>query len=83
MVDNRWRSKILSLVNNSIRFKWVAKPNRIKKCKEETIEMKTKLVKDLMVPLSDYATVSEDATLNEAVLALKQSQDCFDQTKGC
>ena len=43
--------------------------------------MKTKLVKDLMVPLSDYATVSEDATLNDAVLALKQSQADFDQAK--
>ena len=43
--------------------------------------MKTKLVKDLMVPLSDYATVSEDATLNDAVLALKQSQADFDQSK--
>ncbi len=36
--------------------------------------METKLVKDLMVPLSGYATVSEDATLNEAVAALKQAQ---------
>lgn len=43
--------------------------------------MKTKSVKDLMVPLSDYATVSEDATLNEAVAALKQSQAQFDQQK--
>jgi CBS domain-containing protein len=43
--------------------------------------LKTKLVKDLMVPLSEYATVSEDATLNEAVLALKQSQANFDQAK--
>jgi len=43
--------------------------------------LKTKLVKDLMVPLSDYATVSEDATLNDAVLALKQSQADFDQAK--
>ena len=43
--------------------------------------MKSKLVKDLMVPLSEYATVSEDATLNEAVAALKQSQADFDQAK--
>jgi CBS domain-containing protein len=43
--------------------------------------LKTKLVKDLMIPLSDYATVSEDATLNDAVLALKQSQADFDQAK--
>lgn len=43
--------------------------------------MKSKLVKDLMVPLSEYATVSEDATLNEAVAALKQSQANFDKAK--
>lgn len=43
--------------------------------------MKAKLVKDLMVPLSEYATVSEDATLHEAVVALKQSQAGFDQAK--
>lgn len=43
--------------------------------------MKTKLVKDLMVPLSEYATVSEDATLGEAVAALKQSQKDYDQAK--
>jgi CBS domain-containing protein len=34
-----------------------------------------------MVPLKEYATVSEDATLNEAVAALKQSQAEFDQAK--
>ena len=43
--------------------------------------MKTKLVKDLMVPLSEYATVSEEATLSDAVAALKQSQADFDQQK--
>lgn len=43
--------------------------------------MKTKLVKDLMVPLSEYATVSEEATLCDAVAALKQSQADFDPTK--
>ena len=43
--------------------------------------MKSKLVKDLMVPLSGYATVSEDATLREAVLALKKAQAEFDQTR--
>ena len=35
--------------------------------------MKTKLVKDLMVPLSAYATVPEDATLSDAVAALEES----------
>jgi hypothetical protein len=34
-----------------------------------------------MIPLSEYATVSADATLNEAVMALKQSQADFDQAK--
>lgn len=43
--------------------------------------MKTKLVKDLMIPLSEYATVSEDATLFDAVVALKASQAGFDQAK--
>jgi CBS domain-containing protein len=38
-------------------------------------------VKDLMVPLSGYATVSEDATLGEAVKALKKAQKNFDQTR--
>jgi CBS domain containing-hemolysin-like protein len=39
------------------------------------------MVKDLMVPLSDYATVSQDATLSEAVAALKKAQADFDQSK--
>ncbi|HAR33129.1 MAG TPA: hypothetical protein DCR95_03285 [Desulfobacter sp.] len=36
--------------------------------------MKTYQVKDLMVPLSEYATVDEDATLFEAVIALEKAQ---------
>lgn len=43
--------------------------------------MKGKLVKDLMVPLSEYATVSKDATLFEAVQALENAQKEFDQTR--
>ncbi|MDY6863141.1 MAG: CBS domain-containing protein [Thermodesulfobacteriota bacterium] len=43
--------------------------------------MKTKAVKDLMVPLSEYATVSEGATLYEAVMALEKAQAEFDQTR--
>jgi CBS domain-containing protein len=43
--------------------------------------LKTKLVQDVMVPLDDYATVSEEATLREAVAALKKSQADFDQAK--
>jgi CBS domain-containing protein len=41
----------------------------------------TLTVKDLMVPLSGYATVSEDANLGEAVKALKEAQKNFDQTR--
>ena len=43
--------------------------------------MQSTLVKDIMVPLSEYATVSGDATLAEAVAALKKSQADFDQAK--
>lgn len=43
--------------------------------------MKTKRIKDLMVPLSEYATVPDDATLTDAVLALKESQENYDQGK--
>ena len=34
-----------------------------------------------MVPLAEYATVPEDATLHDAVLALDKAQAEFDQTK--
>ena len=40
--------------------------------------MKSYSVKDLMVPLSEYATVTEDATLYEAVLALEEAQENFE-----
>lgn len=43
--------------------------------------MSKELVKDLMVPISEYATVSKDATLAEAVMALKKSQEGYDPTK--
>lgn len=43
--------------------------------------MKRIKVKDLMVPLKDYATVSEDATLYEAILALEEAQKRFDQSR--
>jgi len=43
--------------------------------------MKTTLVKDLVVPLSEYATVHEKASLYEAVLALEKAQEQFDRTK--
>ncbi len=38
-------------------------------------------VKDLMVPLSEYATVPEDSTLLDAMLALEKSQKAFDRAK--
>ena len=43
--------------------------------------MKTRKVKDLMVPLSEYATVPEGATLSDTVAALKKSQAEFDQNR--
>jgi hypothetical protein len=38
-------------------------------------------VKDLMVPLSEYATVPIGTTLFEAMLALEKAQEEFDHTK--
>ena len=43
--------------------------------------MKSIIVKDLMVPLSEYPTVSKEATLYEAVVALEKAQKEFDQTR--
>mmetsp|Transcript_466 Transcript_466/g.289 ORF Transcript_466/g.289 Transcript_466/m.289 type:complete len:191 (+) Transcript_466:169-741(+) len=43
--------------------------------------MKFKTVKELMVPLSEYATVSEYATLFEAVCALEKAQGEFDKNR--
>jgi CBS domain-containing protein len=42
------------------------------------VAVKSYLVKDLMVPLSEYATVTEDATLYEAVLSLEEAQEKFE-----
>ena len=42
--------------------------------------MNTKTVKDLMVPLSEYATVSEDATVYEAIMALAKAQAEYDKS---
>ena len=39
------------------------------------------LVKDLMVPISEYATVSEGSTLLDAVLALEKAQEIFDHSQ--
>ena len=43
--------------------------------------MKRFTVSELMVPLSEYATVPDDATLFEAVMALEQAQENFDYTQ--
>lgn len=39
------------------------------------------LIKNVMVPLSEYATVPQSATLSEAVSVLKDSQKKFDQSR--
>ena len=43
--------------------------------------MKGRNIKDLMVPLAEYATVSEDATIYGAVQALEKAQEEFDQSR--
>lgn len=43
--------------------------------------MPMKVVKNIMVPLSDYPTVSTEATLKEAVEALEKAQINFDPTR--
>jgi CBS domain-containing protein len=43
--------------------------------------MKTYPVKDLIVPLDEYATVCEDASLADAIEALERAQQDFDHTK--
>jgi len=43
--------------------------------------LKNYCVKDLMVPISEYATVPEDATLYESVLALEKAQETYQQSR--
>jgi CBS domain-containing protein len=43
--------------------------------------MKTIPVKELMVPLKEYATVPKEATLREAVLALEKAQMTLDPSR--
>ena len=43
--------------------------------------MRSIKVKEIMVPLADYATVSQDANLYTAVLALKEAQENFSQDR--
>ena len=42
--------------------------------------MKNYIVKDLIVPISEYATVPEEATLYAAVLALEKAQEQYQQS---
>ncbi len=43
--------------------------------------MESTSVQEIMVPLSEYPTVGENATLYEAVLALESAQEAFDQER--
>ena len=43
--------------------------------------MKNCKIEDMMVPLTEYATVTIGATLHDAILALEKAQEDFDQTK--
>ncbi len=43
--------------------------------------MKKMLVTDLMVPLEEYATVSMEATLFDAVMALEKAQEDIDRSR--
>ncbi|MDJ0855016.1 MAG: CBS domain-containing protein [Desulfobacterales bacterium] len=43
--------------------------------------MKSIKVADIMIPLSEYATVTEDATLHEAVQALERAQNRYRQNR--
>ncbi len=43
--------------------------------------MKSFAIKDLMVPISEYATVQDDATLLEAVVSLHKAQQEYDSSK--
>lgn len=43
--------------------------------------MKKYLVKDIMVPISEYATVSEGASLYEAVVELEKAQEAYQQSQ--
>jgi len=43
--------------------------------------MKTKTVRDIMTPLSEYGTISAEATLYEAAVALDKAQQEFEQDR--
>jgi len=43
--------------------------------------MQKTTVKELMVPLEEYPTVPDDASVYDAVIALEKAQEAFDQTR--
>lgn len=43
--------------------------------------MRTAIVKQLMIPIGEYATVPMSATMHEAILALEEAQRAFDPLK--
>jgi len=43
--------------------------------------VKTRVVKELMIPLAEYATASKEATLYEAVMALEKAQQDFNKSR--
>lgn len=43
--------------------------------------MKDRYVRDVMVPLANYATVSQDATVYQAIKALRDAQERFNRTR--
>ena len=43
--------------------------------------MKAICVKELMIPLEEYATVDKDATIYDALLALEKAQENFNQSQ--
>jgi CBS domain-containing protein len=49
--------------------------------KRRKTRMKTLTAKELMVPIAEYATVSQEATLADAIISLEKAQQAFDHTK--
>ncbi len=45
------------------------------------VKVKSKTVVDLMVPLAEYATVSQEATLKEVIETLEKTQKEFDNSR--
>ena len=43
--------------------------------------MTTKKLREIMVPLEEYATIPEDATLYEAVVALEEAQERYERKR--